>query len=55
MHDSQQCPRCGDELTGDDRDAVADAVVDHASSAHGHRLDRAIVLAHLDGRHPHDA
>jgi predicted small metal-binding protein len=50
----QTCPRCGDELIGDEKEAVADAVVEHALSAHRHALDRDIVLAHLDGRHPHD-
>jgi len=48
---SQTCPRCGDEITGDDRDATADAVVEHARG-HGHALDRGIVVAHLDGVHP---
>ena len=49
---SQTCPRCGDELSGDDRDAVADAVVAHARDAHGHGLERRIVLAHLAGGRP---
>ena len=49
---SQMCPRCGEDFTGPDRDAVADAVVAHANHAHQHDLDRDIVLAHLDGRHP---
>lgn len=52
MSYSQHCPRCGEEFTGTDRDTVADAVVNHARDAHDHSLDRDIVLAHLDGRHP---
>jgi molybdate transport system regulatory protein len=34
-------------------DVVADAVVDHVREAHGHRVDRAVVLAHLVNVHPH--
>ena len=49
---SQTCPRCGDELSGEDRDAVADDVVAHARDAHGHALDRHVVLAHLAGVRP---
>ena len=51
---SQTCPRCGDELAGDDRDTVVDAVISHASEVHGHRLDRQVVFAHLAGVHPHE-
>lgn len=51
---SQICPRCGDDFTGDDRDAVADAVIVHARHAHRHNLDRNAVLAHLEGINPHD-
>ena len=50
----QTCPRCGETFTGDDKDAVADAVVEHARAAHHHSLDRDVVLAHLEGVHPHD-
>jgi predicted small metal-binding protein len=49
---SQTCPRCGLELSGDDPAAVADAVVAHARDEHRHRLDREIVLAHLEGVRP---
>ena len=49
---SQTCPRCGRDFTGDDRDLVADDVVEHARLEHGHALDRDIVLAHLIGAHP---
>ncbi len=49
----QQCPRCGAEFQGDDKNEVADAVVAHAG-AHGHSLDREVVLAHLEGVNPHD-
>ncbi len=49
----QQCPRCGAEFAGDDKDEVADSVVVHAVT-HGHRLDRQVVLAHLEGVHPND-
>ena len=47
------CPRCGRDFEGDEKEAVAGAVVDHASEAHRHRLDRDVVLAHLEGVHPH--
>lgn len=52
MSYEQACPRCGRDFTGDDKDAVADAVVEHARTHHGHALDRNIVLAHLEGVHP---
>ena len=48
----QACPRCGDEFVGDDKDSVADDVIAHARDAHGHHLDRDVVLAHLEGVHP---
>jgi predicted small metal-binding protein len=50
----QQCPRCGAEFAGDDKDAVADSVIAHAKEEHGHSLARDVVLAHLEGVHPHD-
>jgi hypothetical protein len=53
MRYEQQCPRCGAEFGGEDKEAVADLVVAHATS-HGHALDREVVLAHLEGVHPHD-
>lgn len=49
------CPPCGTVFSGDDRDAVADAVVEHARTAHDHELTREHVLAHLDGKDPHRA
>jgi len=54
MSFEQTCPRCGDEFVGDDKDEVADAVVAHAREEHGHTLDRNVVLAHLEGVHPHE-
>ena len=48
------CPRCGRDLDGDDKEAVADAVIAHASADHGHSLERNVVLAHLEGVHPYD-
>lgn len=51
---TQTCPRCGADVTGDDEDTVADAVVAHARDEHRHNLDRDVVLAHLEGIHPHD-
>ena len=48
----QLCPRCGDAFSGDDMEEVADAVVVHARDAHSHRIDREVVLAHLEGVHP---
>jgi hypothetical protein len=50
----QTCPRCAEAFVGEDKDAVADAVIDHARSVHGHALDRDVVLAHLEGVHPHE-
>jgi len=51
---SQLCPRCGLDRVGDDKNIVADAVVEHALVAHRHSLDRQVVLAHLEGVHPHE-
>ncbi len=51
---SQLGPRCGLDLAGDDKVLVADAVVEHALVAHRHSLDRKVVLAHLEGVHPHE-
>jgi hypothetical protein len=51
---SQTCPRCGRDFIGEDQDAVADDVVEHARIQHRHTLDRDIVLAHLEGVHPHE-
>ena len=48
------CPRCGRDFVGDDKNAVAAAVVDHARVDHRHALDLGVVLAHLEGVHPHD-
>jgi hypothetical protein len=53
MRYEQQCPRCGAEFAGDDKNEVADSVLAH-SETHGHRLDRDVVLAHLEDVHPHD-
>jgi predicted small metal-binding protein len=50
----QVCTRCGHDFVGDDHDAVAQAVVEHARTEHGHTLDRDVVLAHLEGVHPHE-
>jgi hypothetical protein len=50
----QTCPRCGEAFVGDDKEVVADAVIEHARTAHGHVLDRHVVLAHLEGVHPHE-
>jgi hypothetical protein len=48
------CPRCGRDFTGEDKDEVAGAVIDHAWADHRHRLDADVVLAHLEGVHPHE-
>ena len=50
----QTCPRCGRDFVGDDKEALADAVVEHAQAEHRHALDRDVVLAHLEGVHPHE-
>lgn len=52
METSMTCPRCGDEFTGDDANAIADAVLKHAKIEHNHALDRHVVLAHLAGVRP---
>jgi hypothetical protein len=49
----RQCPRCGAEFAGEDKNKVADAVIAHAAS-HGHALDSETVLAHLEGVHPYE-
>jgi len=54
MRFEQQCPRCGGEFAGENKDSVADAVIEHARTEHQHRLDRDVVLAHLEGVNPHD-
>jgi hypothetical protein len=48
------CPRCGRDFEGDDKAAVASAVIEHARDGHSHRLDLDVVLAHLEGIHPHE-
>jgi predicted small metal-binding protein len=51
---SQTCPRCGRDFAGDDKESVADEIVEHARHDHHHRLDRGIVLAHLEEVHPYE-
>jgi hypothetical protein len=34
--------------------SIADSVVKHARVEHRHTLDRDVVLAHLEGDHPHE-
>ena len=48
----QLCPRCGRSFAGEEKDGVADDVVEHARVAHHHALDRNVVLAHLEGVRP---
>jgi hypothetical protein len=50
----QTCPRCGRDFEGEDKDAVAETVIEHARVEHRHTLDRDVVLAHLEGVHPHE-
>ena len=47
------CPPCGKVFSGDDREALATEVVEHARVAHDHELSREHALAHLDGDNPH--
>lgn len=54
MHYEQTCPRCGRDFAGEDKDVIADAVVEHARTEHRHSLDREVVLAHLEGVHPYE-
>jgi predicted small metal-binding protein len=51
---NQTCPRCGRDFDGDDKEEVADQVVEHARIQHRHALDRETVLAHLEGVHPYE-
>jgi len=51
---TQTCPRCGRDFAGDDKATIADEVVEHARIEHQHKLDRDIVLAHLEGVHPYE-
>lgn len=48
------CPRCGEAFVGTEAEEVVDAVVAHAASQHRHRLDRHVVIAHLQGVRPDD-
>jgi len=50
---SDTCPPCGEVFSGEDRDEVATAVIEHAREAHDHVLTREHVLEHLDGKDPH--
>ena len=43
-----------DKFVGDDKDAIAQAVVKHARTKHGHTLDPDVVLSHLEGVRPHE-
>ena len=54
MRYEQECPRCGRDFSGDDKQIVAADVVEHARTEHQHNLDLEVVFAHLDGVHPHD-
>lgn len=51
---AQTCPRGGRDFDGDDPDALAEAIVEHARVDHGHALDPGIVLAHGEAE-PSDA
>ena len=48
------CPPCGTEFTGDDKEQLVSEVIAHARDAHQHTLSREHVLAHIEGRDPHD-
>ena len=50
---SDTCPPCGKVFSGDDREALATEVMEHAQADHNHALTREHVLAHLDGHDPH--
>lgn len=54
MSSEQICPRCGENFAGEDKNTVADAVIEHARREHQHTLDKNTVLAHLEGVHPHE-
>ena len=53
MTHSDTCPPCGKVFSGEDREALAREVMEHARDAHDHELSREHVLAHLDGEDPH--
>jgi predicted small metal-binding protein len=50
---TDQCPPCGKQFSGENREALADAVIAHARDEHDHVLTREHVLAHIDGKDPH--
>lgn len=50
---SHTCPPCSQVFTGEDRDQIATAVIEHARTEHDRELTRDHVLAHLDGKDPH--
>ena len=45
---SMRCPRCKQTLTADGADALADAVLEHLESLHGHAPPRDHVLARIE-------
>ena len=47
------CPPCGQKFSGEDREQVITAVIEHARDAHDHALSREHVLAHIAGKDPH--
>ena len=49
---AQTCPQCGADFADDDKERVADAVVERALTQHRHALDRDVVLAQLEPVHP---
>ena len=51
---SQTCPRCGRDFEAEHKHVVDYAVIDSARLEHRHSLDREVVLAHLEGVHPHE-
>ena len=54
MNYTQTCPRprCGRVFTGEDRETVANEMVEHASVEHGHSLTLEHALTHLDRDNP---
>ena len=49
---SLHCPRCKRELIADDAEQLADDVLAHLESAHGHAPPREHVLARIERHNP---
>lgn len=51
---SLKCPRCKQQFTESNADALADALVTHIDQEHGHAPPREHVLARIERHNPTD-